>query len=380
MAEESDLEKTEPASDRRLEKAREEGQIARSRELVTFLMLLTGIGTLWLTADWLYRGLGGLISHGMQFDARLAWDTQAMLAHAGREVMAAIMALLPVLAALVVMAILASVMLGGLVFASKPLQPNLNKLNPVKGFARIFSANTLVELAKAVTKSLLVGGVASLALGYFLEDMMALMHLAPQAALMHALQLVTLCAAIIVASLILIAGFDAPYQVWHHHKKLRMSREDVRQEHKESEGDPMLKARIRQQQRQLAKGRMMSNVPKADVVVTNPTHFAVALRYEAEAMSAPRVVAKGTGLIAQRIRELADEHRIPRLESPALARALHRHVEVEQEIPAALYTAVAEVLAWVFQLRTAREQGVAPPDRPDNLPVPAALDPLSPTA
>ncbi len=380
MAEESDVEKTEPASPRRLEKAREEGQIARSRELVTFLMLLTGTGTLWLTADWLYRGLGGLMANGMRFDARLAWDTQAMLTYAGREVWAAVLALLPVLGALLVMAILASVLLGGLVFAGKPLQPNLSKLNPVKGFARIFSANTLVELAKAVMKSILVGSVAAFALGYFLDDMMALMHLAPHSALIHALRLVAICAAVIVASLILIAGFDAPYQIWHHQKKLRMSRHDVRQEHKESEGDPLLKARMRQQQRDMARGRMMSQVPTADVIVTNPTHFAVALRYDADHMAAPRVVAKGRGLIAVRIRELAQEHRIPRLEAPALARALHRHVELDHEIPAALYNAVAEVLAWVFQLRAARDQGEAPPEQPTNLPVPAALDPQNATA
>ncbi|MGE4337521.1 MAG: flagellar biosynthesis protein FlhB [Pigmentiphaga sp.] len=377
MAEESDLEKTEPASDRRLEKARDEGQVARSRELVTFLMLLTGIGSLWLSSEWLYRGLGGLIVHGMRFDAHRIFDTQAMLAGAGREVLQAIFAILPVLGALVVVAIAGSVLLGGLVFVGKPLQPDLNKLNPVKGLARIFSANTLVELVKAVAKAILVGGVATLALSYFLDDMMRLMHLAPTAALMRSLQLVATCAVIIIASLVVIAGFDAPYQVWHYHKKLRMSREDVKQEHKESEGDPLLKARLRQQQRQAARGRMMSEVPKADVVVTNPTHFAVALRYDAGAMSAPRVVAKGTGLIAQRIRDLAREHQVPLLEAPPLARALHRHVELDQEIPTALYTAVAEVLAWVFQLRTARDAGSPEPDAPAALPVPATLDPLS---
>ena len=380
MAEESDVEKTEPASDRRLEKAREEGQIARSRELVTFLMLMTGLGTLWFTAAWLYRGLGGLFTYAMRFDARVAFDTQAMLAGVAREVVLAVLGILPVLLALLVMAVLSSVLLGGLVFASKPLQPDLNKLNPIKGFARIFSTNTLVELLKAVVKAVLVGGVATLAISYLLDDMLRLMHLAPTAALMQSLKLVVLCVTVIIASLILIAGFDAPYQIWEHHKKLRMSREDVKQEHKESEGDPLLKARIRQQQRQMARGRMMAEVPKADVVITNPTHFAVALRYDAEAMSAPRVVAKGTGLIAQRIRALALEHGIAVLEAPPLARALHRHVEINQEIPAALYTAVAEVLAWVFQLRTAREQGTPEPDQPRILPVPAALDPLSPSA
>lgn len=380
MAEESDVEKTEPASDRRLEKAREEGQTARSRELVTFLMLMAGLATLWFTAEWVYRGLGGLFVYGMTFDARAAFDTNVMLAGVAREVLLALLAMLPVFLALLITAVLSSVMLGGLIFASKPLQPDLNKLNPVKGFARIFSMNTLVELVKAVFKAVLVGGAATLVITYLLDDMLRLMHLAPTAALMQSLQLVTFCVTAIVSSLILIAGFDAPYQIYEHQKKLRMSREDVKQEHKESEGDPLLKARIRQQQRQMARGRMMSAVPQADVVVTNPTHFAVALRYDAESMGAPRVVAKGTGLIAQRIRQIAQENSVAILEAPPLARALHRHVEIDHEIPADLYTAVAEVLAWVFQLRTARQQGMPEPDQPRQLPVPAALDPLTPSA
>ncbi|HCN70224.1 MAG TPA: flagellar biosynthetic protein FlhB, partial [Pusillimonas sp.] len=182
---------------------------------------------------------------------------------------------------------------------------------------------------------------------------------------------------LIVAALLLIVFIDVPWQLFSHHKKLRMSRQDVKQEHKENDGDPHVKARIRQQQRAMARRRMMAEVPKADVIVTNPTHYAVALKYEAGGSGAPCVVAKGSGLIAARIRELAQEHGVPQLSAPPLARALHEHVELGQEIPADLYKAVAEVLAWVFQLRSWNEGLGAEPQHPSDLPVPDALDPLA---
>lgn len=380
MAEDSDLEKTEPASERRLEKAREEGQTPRSRELVTFMLLLAGVAGLWMGAGWIHSGLNQVLRHGLAFDPRVAFDTRVMLEGASAQAWQALLTIMPLFGMLAVVAIAGSVALGGLMFVGKPLQPDLNRINPLKGLARIFSTNTLVELLKAIAKAVLVGLVATLTLRYFIDEMLALMQLPTSAAMAQALRLVAVCCGVIVASLVLIAGFDAPYQIWSHAKKLRMSKEDVRQEHKESDGDPHLKARIRQQQRQMARGRMMSAVPDADVVVTNPTHFAVALRYEAGKANAPRVVAKGTGLIAARIRELAAEHRVPLLEAPPLARALYHHVEIEAEIPASLYTAVAEVLAWVFQLRTWRTQGGAEPARPTALAVPADLDTRKGTA
>lgn len=380
MADDSDLEKTEPASDRRLEKAREEGQVVRSRELVTFLMLLAGVGSLWLCAGMLYKGLSGVIRQGLGFDPRIGFDTQAMLAGAGAEAARGLLTIVPVFGVLAVVAIGASVGLGGLIITGKPLQPKLSKLDPVKGLAKIFSANTLVELLKAMVKAVLVGTVATLVIRDNLDDMLGLMHLAPSAALASSLELVALCCAIIIASLVVIAVLDAPWQIYEHLKKLRMSREDVKQEHKESDGDPHVKARIRQQQRQMARGRMMAAVPGANVIVTNPTHYAVALRYDESGEGAPRVVAKGTGLIAAKIRELASENHIPLLEAPPLARALYHYVELDHEIPASLYTAVAEVLAWVFQLRAWREGEGAAPTPPTGLQVPDELDPLASTA
>jgi len=380
MSEESDLEKSEAASPRRLEKAREEGQIARSRELGTFMMLAVGVAAIWASGGSLYQGLSGVLRNGLAFDQRVALDPGVMVEQAVSGFGHALLVLLPIFGLLAVVAVLSSVVLGGLVISTKPLTPNFSKLSPLAGLKRMFSSQTVVELIKALAKAMLVGGVAVWVIWRYHDDMMGLMHVAPSAALTKALGLVAMCCAFIVASLLIIVMLDVPWQIWSHLKKLRMSKEDVRQEHKESEGDPHVKARIRQQQRQAARRRMMSEVPKADVVVTNPTHYAVALKYDESKGGAPRVLAKGTGLIAAKIRELAAENKIPTLEAPPLARALHQHVELGQEIPAELYTAVAEVLAWVFQLRSWRSGWGLEPSAPTKLNVPAELDPQAKTA
>lgn len=377
MAEDSDLEKTEAATPRRLEKAREEGQVARSRELNTFLLLACGVAMLWLTGSYLYRSLNGVVRSGLWFDPRIARDTGVMTAAAAESAFQAMAGLLPLFGALVTVAVLSSVALGGLVFTAKALEPKFERLNPFKGVARMFSAQTLVELLKTLAKAAVIGGIGALVIWNYREDMIALMQATPTEALAAGMRLVALCCALIVAALILVVAIDAPWQLWSHHKKMRMSRQDVKQEHKESEGDPHVKGRIRQQQRAMARRRMMSEVPKADVVVTNPTHYAVALSYSEQQAGAPRVVAKGSGLIAARIREIAQEHKVPLLSAPPLARALHHHVEIGQEIPAALYGAVAQVLAWVYQLRTWQPGRGAAPIRPDDLPVPADMDPAN---
>ncbi|SAI60676.1 flagellar biosynthetic protein FlhB [Bordetella ansorpii] len=382
MAEESDLEKTEAASPRRLQKAREEGQIARSRELGTFLMLATGVAGLWLGAAGLYRGLTGVMRAGLGFEPRVARDETVMVSQATNSAFDALVMVLPLFGVLAVVAILGSLALGGIVFSTKSLAPNFSKLDPLAGIKRMFSMQTVVELVKSIAKALLVGGIGAWVLWHYHEDMVGLSLASPTAAIGHTLRLVAICSALIVASLMLIVLLDVPWQIYSHMKKLRMSKQDVRDEHKESEGDPHVKGRIRQQQRAMARRRMMAEVPKADVVVTNPTHYAVALRYAEGETAAPRVVAKGTGLIALNIREIAAQNRVPTLEAPPLARALHQHVELGQEIPAALYTAVAEVLAWVFQLRSWRSGWGVEPTAPSALNVPAELDPQAgrPTA
>ncbi|MFY0989130.1 flagellar biosynthesis protein FlhB [Halomonas sp. C05BenzN] len=375
MADESsDQEKTEEATPRRLEKAREEGQVARSRELTTFMLLLGGVGGLWAMGAMLYDQLGLVMEQAFLFERRHALETTPMLSHALNLGERTLLAMLPLFLLLALVALVAPALLGGWLISAKSLKPQLSKLNPLKGLKRIFGVQALVELAKAIAKSLLVGSVAVTFLWSNRGTYLSLMDQPIQQALASALELAALACGLIVLTLLVVILIDVPYQLWSHAKKLRMSKEEVKREHKESEGDPHVKARIRQQQQAMARGRMMSEVPKADVIITNPTHYAVALKYEESGMAAPRVVAKGADAVALRIRELGEEHEVPRLEAPPLARALYHHVDLDAEIPETLYTAVAEVLAWAFRLRRVSQEGGEVPPTPDDLPVPESLE------
>ncbi|MAM58813.1 MAG: flagellar biosynthetic protein FlhB [Salinicola sp.] len=374
----SDQEKTEPATPRRIEKAREEGQVARSRELATFLLLVCGVLGLWVMGNNLYDELGIVMEQAFLFDHGLAFDTARMLSHVWSLGEHTLIALLPLFLLFTVAAILGPTMLGGWLLSAKSLKPQLSKLNPLKGLKRMFSTQALAELAKAIAKSALVGGVGVAYLWGQRDTLLGLMELPIQQALATAMRMAAVGCALIVTSLLLVILIDVPYQIWSHNKKLRMSREDIRQEHKETEGDPHVKGRIRSQQQAMARRRMMSKVPTADVIVTNPTHYAVALSYQQDAMSAPVVIAKGADQVAARIRELGDENRVPRLEAPPLARALYHHVDLDQEIPGDLYTAVAEVLAWAFRLKQVESDGGEVPATPRDLPVPPALDDAAP--
>ena len=378
MAEESDLEKTEAPSPRRLEQAREEGQVPQSRELSTFLVTVTGAATLLLLGNWMAIRVSGLLRDGFAFDRRAAFDENVMLDMLERMLSGALLTLMPLFFALLIAAVAAPLLLGGLVFAPKALGPNFGRLNPVQGIARMFSVHGLAEMVKAILKSLLVGGVGSLVLWLNMDHLFDLMVEPLEIGMADFSDTVAFAALLIVLSLGLLALMDVPFQLWQYHKKLRMTKEEVKREGKEQEGDPMVKGRIRAMQREMARRRMMSEVPKADVVVTNPTHFSVALKYDAEKMGAPVVVAKGRGELALKIRELAKEHGVPMLEAPPLARALYKHCELEQSIPAALYTAVAEVMAYVYQLDAWMKLGGLPPVAPTALPVPAGMDPGAP--
>lgn len=373
MAEESDLEKTESASPRRLEKAREDGDVARSRELVTLVILGAGISGLWLTSGSLGTTFGGALHQGLQFDRNTAFDSSRMLTQAGLVVLEALLAIAPFFGMMMLAALVGPIILGGWLFSTKAIAPKFSKLNPLTGIGRMFSTQSLAELTKALAKSLLVGVVAWWVISGHIGDMVALMGEPAHRALPHAIRMIVVDCAVIAATLVIVAMIDVPYQLWSHAKKLRMSREDLRQEHKESEGDPHVKANIRRMQQQIAKRRMMAEVPKADIVVTNPSHFAVALKYRDGDMRAPRVVAKGSDLVAQRIRELAKEHNVAVLEAPPLTRALFKHTRLGDEIPAGLYTAVAEVLAWVYQLKRWKDEGGDAPRTPTDLPVPSEL-------
>lgn len=374
MAQDSDLEKSEAPTAHRLEKAREDGQIPRSRELTSVLMLLTGLAVLWMGGVPLARQLAAMIAQGMRFDHGIISDDRQILIQIMALVTQTVWALAPVFAGLVLMALAAPSLLGGVMFNPGAVRVDIKRLNPLPGLGRIISAQSLSELFKAVLKALLIGWVTGWFLWHYWPSMLHLVMESPIAALGHALGLIATCMLVIILALIPIVAFDVFWQLWSHVKKLRMTRQEVRDEFKDQEGDPHVKNRIRQQQRAISRRRMMHDVPKADVIITNPTHYAVALQYEDGKMSAPKVVAKGAGDTAMRIRELAEAHRVPLLEAPPLARALYKHTHIGQTIPTALYAAVAEVLAWVYQLKRWRQEGGLIPKKPVHLPVPAALD------
>lgn len=366
----SDQEKTEEATPRRKEKAREEGQVPRSRELTTVLLLMAGVAGLWSMGQMLYDQLGMVMEQAFLFDRRQAFDPTPMLVNALNLGQRTLIAMVPLFILLGVVALVAPALLGGWLVSAKSMQPKFSKLNPISGIKRIFSTQALIELAKAIAKSVLVGGVSGAFIYFNIDRLLGLPDLPIQQALASALNMAALAAALAIFSLIVVILIDVPYQLWSNAKKLRMSQEEVKREHKESEGDPHVKGRIRQQQQAMARGRMMSKVPEADVIITNPTHYAVALSYQEGQMGAPRVVAKGADAVAGRIRDIALEAGVPRLEAAPLARALYHHVDLDGEVPAELYTAVAEVMAWAYRLKSVAHEGGETPPTPDNLPVP----------
>ena len=376
MAEDSDLEKTEEASPRRLEKAREDGDVPRSRELATFAVLITVVMGFWISGESMVRQLKQMLRHGLQVPSPHHTELSELGPIWVAQILDLLLTFAPLAGLLIFAALISPLLIGGWLFNAKALAPDFSKLSPMRGLGNMMSMRALSELLKAIGKTLLVGISAWVVIDANLPKMLTLSNQAPASASAHLGDMLLLCLTVMVAVLALIALIDAPYQMWSHAKKLMMTRQEIRDEAKESEGNPEIKAKIRAQQREMARRRMMAQVPTADVVVTNPNHYAVALKYPENATRAPLVVAKGMNEVAARIREIASEHGVVVLEAPPLARALHRHAELEQEIPAPLYTAVAQVLAYVFQLRAYRAQGGTEPNLPEQISVPAGMDPL----
>ncbi len=371
MAEDSDLEKTEPASSRKLEKAREKGQVPRSRELSTFAVLLASGGAVAGLGAFLFEGMRGIVASGLRFGRPEIADPARMLEALSSGGWQALLLILPLAAAVIVAAVAANLMVSGWLFSVEALNANFGRMNPLQGIKRMFSSQSVVELIKALLKAGLIGGVAGWMIWMQGDALLTLSAEPFEAAVRHFGQIVLFTFFAATAAFALIVALDVPFQLWHFHRSMRMTKEEVRQEQKEMEGDPQIKARIRAMMREAARRRMMAAVPKADVVVTNPMHFAVALEYREGRMSAPRVVAKGAQRVAERIKEIARENRVPIVEAPPLARALHRHTEVGDSIPANLFTAVAQVLAYCYRLR----QPGPVPDMPEDWQVPAAMDP-----
>ncbi len=377
MAEDSDLEKTEQASPKRLEKAREEGDVPRSRELATVTVLFSaGMGIL-VMGDHLNQALKNTMTAGLNFDRTAAFDPIVLLMRTADNIYSLLLAFAPLALIIIIMAIAAPIVIGGWVFSGKAFVPQFSRLNPISGLSNMMSKNAAIELIKSIAKTLVVATVAYIVISHDMAPILSLSLLPLKTSITQVNHLMLMAFLSIVSALVFIAAIDVPYQLYHYASKLKMTKEEVRQESKESEGNPEIKARIRQQQREMAKRRMMSEIPKADVVITNPTHYAVAIKYQDEGMRAPIVVAKGADVMALKIREIASEHNILIMESPKLARALFAHTELNDEIPEALYSAVAEVLAYVFQMRIFKKDGGFRPEIPKALPVPEALDPHS---
>ncbi|HFD80867.1 MAG TPA: flagellar type III secretion system protein FlhB [Gammaproteobacteria bacterium] len=370
MAENQDgQEKTEQATPKRLEEARRKGQVPRSRELTTMAMLLAAAVSLSLMGGKMITEMGAVMRLGLDVERSRLFDPAAVLEIAGHALIQALQLMVPFLIVMLLVAVAAPIALGGWSFSTEALGFKFDKLNPLSGLKKIFALRGTVELLKALAKFLLIGTVGGLLLWHFLPQLMGLGREEVHAGLAHVGNILSTSFIWLSASLVVIAAIDVPFQLWEHAKNLKMTRQEVRDENKNIEGKPEVKARVRSLQREIAQRRMMSEVPKADVVITNPTHYAVALRYDADNMAAPIVVAKGVELVASQIRTIAQANDVPLFEAPPLARALYYSTEIEQPVPAGLYLAVAQILAYVFQLRASARGGVVP-ERPQDVPVP----------
>lgn len=367
MAEEqTGQERTEEPTARRLQQAREKGQVARSRELNTLLMLLPCAVALWVTGEMAMDAVRRLFSGALTPPTSTMKATEEVGAFLGYSLLSGLEMIVPFLALTVVVALLGPASMGGLIFSVQSMTPGLDKLDPIKGLGRIFSRKSLLELVKSLLKFFLVAGVAALVLLSFEREVMGLISLPVGEGIAQAGRMIMLTLILLSASLILVVAIDVPFQLWDHNRKLRMTKQEVKDEMKETDGNPEVKGKVRQKQREIADRRMLADVPTADVVITNPTHFSVALKYDQSGTTAPRVIAKGADLMAMQIRHIARANDIVIYEEPPLARALYASTEVGDEIPGNLFLAVARVLAYVFHLRKAQAT--------DYIPRPAAIE------
>ncbi|MHC8371036.1 flagellar biosynthesis protein FlhB [Pseudomonas sp. MDT1-85] len=375
MAEsESGQDKTEDPTEKRKKDSREKGEIARSKELNTLAVMLAGAGALLIFGGALAQDMMELMRMNFSLSREVILDQRSMgtyLLHSGQI---ALFAIQPVMITMLLAALIGPISLGGWLFAAGSMAPKFSRMNPGAGLKRMFSAKALVELLKALAKFFIVLFVALAVLSADIDDLLRIAHEPLDMAIIHSLQLVGWSTLWMACGLILIAAVDVPVQLWESHKKLLMTKQEVRDEHKDQEGKPEVKQRIRQLQREMSQRRMMAAIPEADVVITNPTHYAVALKYDPDKGNAPVLLAKGSDFLALKIREIAVANNVLLLESPALARSIYYSTELEQEIPGGLYLAVAQVLAYVYQIRQYRAgKGKRPDPLQEDLPIPPDL-------
>ncbi|WP_215876185.1 flagellar biosynthesis protein FlhB [Acidithiobacillus ferruginosus] len=372
MAEENAQERTEAATPKRRDDARKKGQVARSRELSTSALLMVSASVFFGFADNIYQSIAGFLYAGLHLSSAVMTDPQDLLRHFATMCETAAELVVPFFIILLMAVIAAGLVVGGWVFSTQSLVPDFSRMDPISGLQKIVSKHGALELVKAILKAVVVGGIGITLLWAQRNALFGLIQESPEQAMLHLMHMSGLVFLVLAASTLLIVLFDVPFQIWTINVKLKMSRQDQKDEMKEMDGNPEIKAKVRAMQREMARRRMMAAVPKADVIVTNPTHYAVALRYAEGETRAPVLLAKGADLVAARIRELAAEHHIPVVEAPPLARALYHHVELEQEIPVTLYRAVAELLAYLYQLRLATPQ--QQPQVPAHWSVPPEMD------
>lgn len=370
MADDSDEDKTEEPTGKRLEDARKKGQIARSRELNTFAMMMASAAFILMQGEKIGKGLLGMMRTDFQLSRATIFDPVSMILYFKQAMIDGLMLLAPFFAMTVFIAIIAPISLGGWIFTWEAISPKLEKMDPIKGIPRLFSMRGVIEMLKALLKILLVFAVAMGLYRSYINELLGLGVESPVQSIDHALNIIGMCFLLLSASLILIAMIDVPYQLWDHSKKLKMTLQEIKDEHKESEGSPEVKGRQRRMQMEMAQNRMMGEVPNADVIVTNPSHYAVALKYDQNSNSAPKLVAKGVDLIAAQIRNAAIGADVPLVASPPLARALYYSTELDKEIPQGLYMAVAQILAYVYQLKAAQKNDWRVPLPPGDINVP----------
>ena len=369
MAEEQQgQERTEQPTAKRLTEARKKGQVARSRELNTLLVMLASAVALWLLSGPAMSGLTALFSDALSPTGDVLRQAELVPNHLMQVMLSAFVLISPFLAITVVAALAGPAVMGGLLFSADAIAFKAEKLDPIKGLGRVFSTKGLIELVKALLKFFLVLGVAVLIYKFMERDVMALITLDVMEGITRSGSMIMIALVLLSATLVLIAAIDVPYQLWSHNKQMRMTKQEVKDESKETDGRPEVKARVRQLQREASQRRMLQDVPDADVVITNPTHYSVALKYDKDGTGAPRVVAKGQDLIALKIRTIAIEHDVAIYEEPPLARALYGTTEIGDEIPGPLFLAVARVLAYVYHLRKSAPTDYIPRPAPVELP------------
>ncbi len=368
-----------PASERKLQKARDDGKVSRSEDLRHLAVLVTGAMGILGLAPVLFEQLKLNLSSQLSFDANTLTQTGSMLTRLGSAITVALTGSVTFAAMISVAVIVAAVSSGGWVQSLKPISPGFSRLNPITGFGNLFNKKKLISVAKMTLMTVILFAIAASFLKSGMQSMAALILQPSASAIAHLTQWLTSGVGLLLLVILLAAMVDVPLQAYLHKDQMKMSHQEVKQEGKESEGSPEMKGKMRQRQRDIAQKGSVNAVPKADFVVMNPTHFAVAIRYDEATMNAPQVISKGADLLAMKIRDVAKHHAIPVLQSPMLARALYANAELNQDIPSALYTAVAQVLAYVYKLRAAmRGTGPMPVDVPQPF-VPPELDPLANT-